>query len=109
MTLASRQSKFAKDTLEISGMINSNSFRSPQDLGMKLIKPCLKQVASRRTDGKRALHDLRRMLHVPHGGHWQALKGVIRYINGTRTHGIEFKQVVVAASKATRMQNKLAT
>jgi hypothetical protein len=40
--------------------------------------------------------------------HWQALKRVFRYIQSTKTYGIEFQRVKTDY-KATRMQTEMAT
>uniref|UniRef100_A0AAV1TH40 Reverse transcriptase Ty1/copia-type domain-containing protein n=1 Tax=Peronospora matthiolae TaxID=2874970 RepID=A0AAV1TH40_9STRA len=113
-TLSLRQSTFAKDILEKFEMPNSNSVRSPKDPGLKLAKAmceggskheetmanfiyrnavgCLMYLMmGTRPDLAAAVGVLSQFASDPCPTHWQALKRVIWYGNGTRTHGIEFK------------------
>uniref|UniRef100_A0AAV1UAD0 Uncharacterized protein n=1 Tax=Peronospora matthiolae TaxID=2874970 RepID=A0AAV1UAD0_9STRA len=113
-TLSLRQNKFAKDILEKFGMLNSNSVRSPRDPGLKLTKAmceggckheetmasfpyrnavgCLMYLTvGTRPDLAAAVGVPSQFASEPCPTHWQALKRVFRYVNGTRTHGIEFQ------------------
>lgn len=94
-------------------MLNRNYVRSPQDPRLKLAKAmcegdctheetmanvpsrnavgCLMYLmVSTRPDLAAAVGVLSQFASDPCQTHWQALKRVFRYINGTRTHGIEF-------------------
>ncbi|GMG39212.1 unnamed protein product [Aspergillus oryzae] len=108
-----RQTKFAKDILEKFGMEKSNPVKTPQDPGLKLTKAmceggckheetmakvpyrnavgCLMYLmVGTRPDLAAAVGVLSQFAADPCPTHWQALKRVFRYIQGTKTHGIEF-------------------
>ena len=108
-----RQTKFAKDVLTKFGMDNSNPVKTPQDPGLKLTKSmcedgcnhsdtmanvpyrsavgCLMYLmVGTRPDLAAAVGVLSQFAADPCPTHWQALKRVFRYIQGTKTYGIEF-------------------
>uniref|UniRef100_A0AAV1U9J1 Reverse transcriptase Ty1/copia-type domain-containing protein n=1 Tax=Peronospora matthiolae TaxID=2874970 RepID=A0AAV1U9J1_9STRA len=112
--LSLRQNKFSKDILEKFGMLNSNSVGSPQDPGLKLTKAmceggckheetmasfpyrnavgCLVYLmVGTRPDLAAAVGVLSQFASEPCPTHWQALKRIFRYVNGTRTNGIKFQ------------------
>ncbi|CAI5721938.1 unnamed protein product [Peronospora destructor] len=109
-----RQTKFAKDILEKLGMINSSPVKSPQDPGIKLTKdmceggcnhvdtmanvPCqnvvgclLYLMVGTRPNLAAAVGVLSQFAADPCPRHWQALKRIFRYIQGTKTHGTELQ------------------
>ncbi|KAG2758561.1 hypothetical protein Pcac1_g29317 [Phytophthora cactorum] len=109
-----RQTKFANDILEKFNMEKSNPVKTPQDPGLKLTKAmceggckhdetmanvpyrnavgCLMYLmVSTRPDLAAAVGVLSQFAADPCPTHWQALKRVFRYIQGTKTHGIEFQ------------------
>ncbi|KAG3230733.1 hypothetical protein PI124_g24169 [Phytophthora idaei] len=109
-----RQTKFAKDILEKFDMEYSNPVKTPQDPGLKLTKAmceggckheetmtkvpyrnavgCLMYLmVGTRPDLADAVGVLSQSAVDPCPTHWQALKRVFRYIQGTKTHGIEFQ------------------
>ena len=113
-TISIRQSKFAKDILEKFGMDNSKPVKTPQEPGLKLTKSmceggckhentmanvpyrnavgCLMYLmVGTRPDLAAAVGVLSQFAADPCPTHWQALKRVFRYVQGTRTHGIEFQ------------------
>uniref|UniRef100_A0AAV1T0Y1 Reverse transcriptase Ty1/copia-type domain-containing protein n=1 Tax=Peronospora matthiolae TaxID=2874970 RepID=A0AAV1T0Y1_9STRA len=113
-TISVRQSKFAKDILEKFGMENSNPVKTPQEPGLKLTRSmcadgckhaetmanvpyrnaigCLMYLmVGTRPDIAVAVGVLSQFAAEPCPTHWQALKRVFRYIQGTRTYGIEFQ------------------
>ncbi|KAG2758629.1 hypothetical protein Pcac1_g29250 [Phytophthora cactorum] len=100
--------------LEKFNMEKSNPVKTPQDPGLKLTKAmCEGGCKPWTNDGECAVPERCGMPHVSHVGtrpdlaaavgvlsqfaadpcptHWQALKRVFRYIQGTKTHGIEFQ------------------
>ena len=109
-----RQTKFATDILEKFGMKNSNPVKTPQDPGLKLTKSmceggcnheatmahipyrnavgCLMYLmVGTRPDLAAAVGVLSQFASDPCPTHWQALKRVFRYVQGSKTHGIEFQ------------------
>ncbi|KAG2782680.1 hypothetical protein PC111_g24477 [Phytophthora cactorum] len=109
-----RQTKFANDILEKFNMEKSNPVKTPQDPGLKLTKAmceggckhdetmanvpyrnavgCLMYLmVGTRPDLAAAVGVLSQFAADPCPTHWQALKRVFRYIQGTKTHGIEFQ------------------
>ena len=109
-----RQTKFANDILKKFKMDQSNPVRTPQDPGLKLTKAmceggcnheetmvnvpyrnavgCLMYLmVGTRPDLAAAVGVLSQFAADPCPTHWQALKRVFRYIQGTKTHGIEFQ------------------
>ena len=108
------QTKFAADLLEKFGMKNSNPVKTPQDPGLKLVKGmcgggcnheetmanipyrnavgCLMYLmVGTRPDLAAAVRILSQFASDPCPTHWQALKRVFGYVQGTKTHGIEFQ------------------
>ena len=108
------QSKFAKDILEKFGMENSNPVKTPQEPGLKLKRSmcvngckhnetmanvpfrnavgCLMYLmVGTRPDLAAAVGVLSQFSADPCPTHWQALKRVFRYIQGTRSYGIEYQ------------------
>lgn len=109
-----RQSKFANDILRKFNMNNSHPVKTPRDPGLKLIKNMCEQgckhhetmanvpyrnavgcliylMVGTRPDLAAAVRALSQYAADPCPTHWQALKRVFRYIQGTQTHGIEFQ------------------
>ena len=109
-----RQTKFAADILEKFGMDNSNPVKIPQDPGLKLTKSmceggcnheaimahapyrntvgCLMYLmVGTRPDLAASVGVLSQFASDPCLTHWQSLKRVFRYVQGTKTHGIEFQ------------------
>ena len=122
-----RQTKFAKDILSKFNMEKSNPVKTPQDPGLKLTKSmceggckhdetmahvlyrnavgCLMYLmVGTRPDLAAAVGVLSQIESDTCPTHWQALKRVFRYIQGTKTHGIEFhahcKEGLVGCSDA---------
>ncbi|OWZ00175.1 Integrase, catalytic core protein, partial [Phytophthora megakarya] len=112
--VAVRQTKFANDILEKFNMEKSNPVKTPQNPGLKLTKAmceggckhdetmanvpyrnavgCLMYLmVGTRPDLAAAVGVLSQLAADPCPTHWQALKRVFRYIQGTKTHGIEFQ------------------
>ncbi|KAF1318440.1 Gag-pol polyprotein, partial [Globisporangium splendens] len=108
-----RQTKFAQSILCKFGMSDSKPVKSPQDASLKLVKnmceggckhdETMKNVPYRsavgclmylmvatRPDLAAAVGVLSQFASDPCPTHWQALKRVFRYLNGTQTHGITF-------------------
>ena len=108
------QTKFAADILEKFGMKKSNRVKTPQDPGLMLAKGmcgggcnheqtmanvpyrnavgCLMYLmVGTRPDLAVAVGVLSHFASDPCPTHWQALKRVFRYVQGTKTHGIEFQ------------------
>ncbi|KAF1318445.1 Integrase catalytic core protein, partial [Globisporangium splendens] len=108
-----RQTKFAQSILCKFGMSDSKPVKSPQDASLKLVKnmceggckhdETMKNVPYRsavgclmylmvatRPDLAAAVGVLSQFASDPCPTHWQALKRVLRYLNGTQTHGITF-------------------
>ncbi len=106
-----RQSKFAQTILTKFGMQDSKPVKTPQDPGLKLTKNmceggchhdetmagvpyrravgCLMYLmVGTRSDLAAAVGALSQFASDPCPTHWQTLK---RYIQGTKTHGIEFQ------------------
>uniref|UniRef100_A0AAV1T0V2 CCHC-type domain-containing protein n=1 Tax=Peronospora matthiolae TaxID=2874970 RepID=A0AAV1T0V2_9STRA len=104
----------AKDILEKFGMENSNPVKTPQEPGLKLTRSmcadgckhaetmanvpyrnaigCLMYLmVGTRPDIAVAVGVLSQFAAEPCPTHWQALKRVFRFIQGTRTYGIEFQ------------------
>uniref|UniRef100_A0AAV1U9F8 CCHC-type domain-containing protein n=1 Tax=Peronospora matthiolae TaxID=2874970 RepID=A0AAV1U9F8_9STRA len=104
----------AKDILEKFGMENSKPVKTPQDPGLKLTRSmcadgckhaetmanvpyrnaigCLMYLmVGTRPDIAVAVGVLSQFAAEPCPTHWQALKRVFRFIQGTRTYGIEFQ------------------
>ena len=109
-----RQTKFAKDILVKYGMENSNPVKTPQEPGLKLTRSMCEEgckhedtmanvpyrnavgclmyfMVGTRPDLAAAVGVLSQFAADPCPIHWQALKRVFRYVQGTRTHGIEFQ------------------
>ena len=108
-----RQTKFLKSILAKFGMEESKPVKTPQDPGLKLIKnmceggcnheETMKNVPYRsavggimylmvatRPDLAAAVGVLSQFASDPCPTHWQALKRVLRYLQATTTHGIQF-------------------
>ncbi|CEG46295.1 retrovirus-related gag-pol polyprotein [Plasmopara halstedii] len=113
-SISMRQTKFADDILKEFSMENSNSVKTPQDTGLKLTKAmceggckheetminvpyrnavgCLMYLmVGIRPDLVAAVGVLGQFATDPCPTHWQALKRVFRYIQGTKTFGIKFQ------------------
>uniref|UniRef100_A0AAV1V4J1 Reverse transcriptase Ty1/copia-type domain-containing protein n=1 Tax=Peronospora matthiolae TaxID=2874970 RepID=A0AAV1V4J1_9STRA len=113
-TISIHQSKFAKDILEKFGMEHSNPVKTPREPGLKLTRSmceggckhgdtmanvpyrnaveCLMYLmVGTRLDLAAAVGVLIQFAADPCPTHWQALKRVFRYVQGTQTHGIEFQ------------------
>ncbi|GMF60389.1 unnamed protein product [Phytophthora fragariaefolia] len=113
-------------------MEKSNPVKTPQDPGLKLIKAmceggckhdetmvnvpyrnavgCLMYLmVGTRPDLAAAVGVLSQFAADPCPTHWQALKRVFRYIQGTKTHGIEFLEAARTDFKAIRMRTGQAT
>lgn len=107
-----RQTKFAKGILEKFGMENSKPVKRSQDPGLKLTKAmcegggkheetmakvphrnavgCLMYLmVGARPDLAAIVGVLSQFASDPCPTHWQAIKRVSRYDQGTKTHGIE--------------------
>ncbi|KAG6615841.1 retrovirus-related gag-pol polyprotein [Phytophthora cinnamomi] len=110
-----RQTKFLKSILSKFGMQDSKPVKTPQDPGLKLTKnmceggckheDTMKNVPYRsavgalmylmvatRPDLAAAVGVLSQFTADPCPTHWQALKRVLRYLQATPTHGIEFSK-----------------
>ncbi|KAG6613804.1 Retrovirus-related Pol polyprotein from transposon TNT 1-94 [Phytophthora cinnamomi] len=110
-----RQTKFLKSILSKFGMQDSKPVKTPQDPGLKLTKnmceggckheDTMKNVPYRsavgalmylmvatRPDLAAAVGVLSQFAADPCPTHWQALKRVLRYLQATTTHGIEFSK-----------------
>ncbi|KAG6606568.1 Retrovirus-related Pol polyprotein from transposon TNT 1-94 [Phytophthora cinnamomi] len=110
-----RQTKFLKSILSKFGMQDSKPVKTPQDPGLKLTKnmceggckheDTMKNVPYRsavgalmylmvatRPDLAAAVGVLSQFAADPCPTHWQALKRVLRYLQATPTHGIEFSK-----------------
>ena len=108
-----RQTKFLKSLLSKFGMQDSKPVKTPQDPGLKLTKSMcetgckhddtMKNVPYRsavgglmylmvatRPDLAAAVGALSQFASDPCPTHWQALKRVLRYLQATLTHGLEF-------------------
>ncbi|CEG35351.1 retrovirus-related gag-pol polyprotein [Plasmopara halstedii] len=113
-SVSMRQTKFANDILKKFSMENSNSVKTPQDPGLILTKAmceggckheetminvpyrnavcCLMYLIVRtRPDLAAAGGVLSQFATDPCPSHWQALKRVFCYIQGTKTFGIKFQ------------------
>ncbi|OWZ18480.1 RxLR effector protein [Phytophthora megakarya] len=112
--VAVRQTKFANDIQGKFNMEKNNPVKTPQDPGLKLTKGmceggckhddtmanvpyrnavgCLTNLmVGTRPDLAAAVGVLSQFAVDPCPTHWQALKRVFRYMQGTKTHGIEFQ------------------
>uniref|UniRef100_H3GB73 Reverse transcriptase Ty1/copia-type domain-containing protein n=1 Tax=Phytophthora ramorum TaxID=164328 RepID=H3GB73_PHYRM len=130
--MSMRQTKFAKDIMQKFSMDKSNPVKTPQDPGLKLTKAmceggckhdetmvnvpyrnavgCLMYLmVGTRPDLAAAVGVLSQFAADPCPTHWQALKRVFRYIQGTKTHGIEFQASCHDGLKAIRMRTGPAT
>uniref|UniRef100_H3H8M3 Integrase catalytic domain-containing protein n=2 Tax=Phytophthora ramorum TaxID=164328 RepID=H3H8M3_PHYRM len=110
-----RQTKFFKSILTKFGMQDSKPVKTPQDPGLKLTKnmceggcqheDTMKNVPYRsavgalmylmvatRPDLAAAVGVLSQFSADPCPTHWQALKRVLRYLQATPTHGLEFSR-----------------
>uniref|UniRef100_A0AAV1TJU3 Reverse transcriptase Ty1/copia-type domain-containing protein n=1 Tax=Peronospora matthiolae TaxID=2874970 RepID=A0AAV1TJU3_9STRA len=131
-TISIRQSKFAKDILEKFGMEHSNPVKTPKEPGLNMTRSmcegrckhedpmasipyrnavgCLMYLMEgTRPDLAAAVGVLSQFVAGPCPTRWQALKRVFRYVQGTQTHGIEFKPQAMTSFKATQMQTGLVT
>uniref|UniRef100_A0AAV1ULL7 CCHC-type domain-containing protein n=1 Tax=Peronospora matthiolae TaxID=2874970 RepID=A0AAV1ULL7_9STRA len=111
-TISIRQSKFAKNILEKFGMEHSNPVKTSKETGLNLTRSmceggckhkdmmanvpyrnavgCLMYLMEgTRLDLAAAVGVISQFVADPCPTHWQALKRVFRYVQGTQTHGIE--------------------
>ena len=111
------QSKFAKDILDKFGMENSNPVKTPQEPVLKLTR--LMYVDGRKHDETMAnvpfRNDVGCLIYLmvdthpdlaaevgvlsqfsadPCPAYWQALMRIFRYIQGTKTYGIEYQATI---------------
>ena len=110
-----RQTKFLKSVLNKFDIQDSKPVKTPQDAGLKLTKnmceggckheDTMKNVPYRscvdgimylmvatRPDLAAAMGVLSQFAADPCPTHWQALKRVLRYLNATQTHGLQYSQ-----------------
>uniref|UniRef100_A0AAV1VK26 Integrase catalytic domain-containing protein n=1 Tax=Peronospora matthiolae TaxID=2874970 RepID=A0AAV1VK26_9STRA len=108
-----QQTKFLKSVLTKFGMDNSKPVKTPQDPGLKLTKNMCEQeckhedtmcnvpyrsavggimylMVATRPDLAAAVGSLSQFSSDPCPTHWQALKRVLRYLQATPNHGLEF-------------------
>ncbi|WVZ53903.1 hypothetical protein U9M48_004790 [Paspalum notatum var. saurae] len=98
------QSAYASKLLEKHGMASCNSCKTPMDAGLKLSKNSeaplvdatdyrrligsLRYLVNTRLDLAFAVGYLSQFMESPHQDHQDAVKQVLRYIAGTRSHGL---------------------
>uniref|UniRef100_A0AAV1VKE2 Polyprotein n=1 Tax=Peronospora matthiolae TaxID=2874970 RepID=A0AAV1VKE2_9STRA len=108
-----QQTKFLKSVLTKFGMDNSKPVKTPQDPGLKLTKNMCEReckhedtmcnvpyrsavggimylMVATRPDLAAAVGSLSQFSSDPCPTHWQALKRVLRYLQATPNHGLEF-------------------
>uniref|UniRef100_A0AAV1TW20 Reverse transcriptase Ty1/copia-type domain-containing protein n=1 Tax=Peronospora matthiolae TaxID=2874970 RepID=A0AAV1TW20_9STRA len=111
--MTARQTKFLKSVLTKFGMDNIKPVKTPEDPGLKLTKNMCDQECKRedtmcnvpyrsavgsimylmvatRPDPSAAVGSLSQFSSDPCPTHWQALKRVLRYLQATTNHGLEF-------------------
>lgn len=103
------QTKYAKDLLSKTGLLDSNPCPTPIFPGLKLslkdsdpfsdpslfrsVIGTLQYLTLTRPDISFAVNKLSQFLHEPTQNHWTACKRILRYIKGTLTHGLLFSPV----------------
>ncbi|KAG7587705.1 GAG-pre-integrase domain [Arabidopsis suecica] len=79
-----RQERYAKKKLEEAGMSECNAVHTPMTSSLELSKA----LEEKRVNEK----DYRRNIGCLRESHGKALRQILRYIRGTLTHGLHFKQ-----------------
>nr|GEV46622.1 ribonuclease H-like domain, reverse transcriptase, RNA-dependent DNA polymerase [Tanacetum cinerariifolium] len=102
-----RQSAYANKILKEAGMIDCNETLIPMDPGTRLTKVtegtmvnsteyrsiigCLRYLLHTRTDLSYSVGLLSRFMQEPREQHMKAIRQVLRYVKGTKDHGITYK------------------
>lgn len=100
------QQKYALDMLQCFGMLDCKPAPTPFQSGVVLTTACptpsvdstlyrplvgiLLYLTHTRPDISFAVGLVSRFSHDPHESHWQAAKRILRYIQGTSSHGIHY-------------------
>nr|GEV01806.1 ribonuclease H-like domain, reverse transcriptase, RNA-dependent DNA polymerase [Tanacetum cinerariifolium] len=103
-----RQTGYINKILKDASMLESNDTKIPMDPGTKLVKAesgnsvdatyyrsligCLRYLLHTRPDLSYSVGILNRFMKEPKDHHLKAIKQVIRYIKGTKDHGIIYKK-----------------
>ncbi|CAN1345150.1 Retrovirus-related Pol polyprotein from transposon TNT 1-94 [Linum perenne] len=100
------QQQYLHDVLAKCNMLDSSSVTTPADPQTRLVKygePCLdpqlyRQIVGSlqyatitRPDITYAVNRVCQFMHSPTTSHWQAVKRILRYLNGTLSHSLQFK------------------
>nr|GEU31468.1 zinc finger, CCHC-type [Tanacetum cinerariifolium] len=102
-----RQSAYANKILKEAGMLDCNETLIPMDLGTRLTKVtertmvnsteyrsligCLKYLLHTRPDLSYSIGLLSRFMQEPREQHMKSIRQVLRYVKGTKDHGITYK------------------
>lgn len=102
------QQRYAEKIIEEAGMKGCNATLVPMDVGLKLSKAekeqgidekmyrrnigCLRYLIHTRPDLAYSVGVLSRYMHEPKQSHGGALKQVLRYLQGTKSHGLVFSR-----------------
>jgi hypothetical protein len=101
------QQNYACKILEQAGLANCNSCQTPMECRMKLAKEegaevvdaslyqsiigSLRYLVNTRPDIAHAVGMVSRFMEKPGPAHWTAVKQIIRYVQGTKQHGCQYR------------------
>lgn len=102
------QQSYAEDIIQRSGMVDCKPCSTPVDLQSKLsledgeliadatqyrrLAGALQYLTFTRPDISYAVHQICLYMHSPRVPHLQALKRIIRYVKGTKAHGLQLRK-----------------